>query len=135
MNSSRPLFLLSAATIFPIASSVVAKAQVSAKVPFEFSVGNRTLPAGDYVIERDNEFLRIENRDSNRTVTLMTLPGDPSHDSRSFLSFDLVDGVYYFRRVATPSASSSVEVSLSKAEKQAQESERRTLHQLISLNQ
>ena len=38
---------------------VPSKGAVSATIPFEFTVGDRTLPAGDYIIEPDGEKLRI----------------------------------------------------------------------------
>ncbi|MBV9957609.1 MAG: hypothetical protein JO360_04275 [Acidobacteria bacterium] len=44
---------------------------LTVKVPFEFSVGSRTLPAGDYQVSRlnsDGSTLRITNQESDQNV-------------------------------------------------------------------
>lgn len=46
-----------------------------ANVPFEFSVGDKTLPAGDYSISRlngDGSALRISNQESNQSTSRLT---------------------------------------------------------------
>ena len=46
------------------------------KVPFEFSVGNKILPAGPYMVERDphGSFLRLQNPDLSQTFTWLAVP-------------------------------------------------------------
>jgi hypothetical protein len=123
MNRIGVFAVLSAATMFPLASSLVAEQPLHANVPFEFSVANRNLPAGEYRIEHHGGFLSIENQDTLRTVMLIATPGESSKDGRSFLSFEEVNGVLFLRRVATPDARSSVEIAASKTRKQAREKE------------
>jgi len=124
MNRIGVFAVLLAATMFPLASSLVAEQPLHANVPFEFSVANRNLPAGEYRIELHGVFLSIENRDTLRRVTLIANPGERSKDGKSFLSFEEVNGVLVLRRVATPDAQSSVELAASKTRKQAREKER-----------
>ena len=119
MNRIGVFAVLSAATMFPLASSLVAEQPLHANVPFEFSVAHRNLPAGEYRIEHHGAFLSIENQDTLRMVTLIATPGELSKDGRSFLSFEEVNGVLFLRRVATPDAQSSVEIAASKTRKQA----------------
>ena len=123
MNRIGVFAVLSAATVFPLAKSLVAEQQLHANVPFAFSVANRNLPAGEYRFEHHGAFLSIENRDTLRMVTLIASPGERSKDGRSFLSFEEVNGVLFLRRVATPGALSSVELAASKTRKQAREKE------------
>jgi hypothetical protein len=123
MNRIGVLALLLAATIFPLASNLVAEQPLSAKVPFAFSVANRNLPAGEYRIERHGVFLSIEDRDYHRMVTLIANPGERSEDGRSFLSFDEVNGVRFLRRVTTPSVSSSAELAAPRTNKLARAAE------------
>jgi len=123
MNRIRIAVLLSAATMLPLASNLVAEPPVVAKVPFAFSVGDRNLPAGEYRIEHHGAFLHIENRLDHRLVILIANPGEPSHDGRSFLSFEDLNGVRRLRGVATPDATGSVELPASRAAKQAPQRE------------
>jgi hypothetical protein len=123
MNRIAVFVLLSAATMFPLASRLVAEPPMNAKVPFAFSVANRNLPAGEYRIERHGAFLSIEDRDNHRMVTLIAHPGEPSQDGRRFLSFDQVNGILFLRRVATPDSQSSVELSPSRTQNHAREAE------------
>jgi hypothetical protein len=123
MNRIRTFVLLSAAAMFPLASSLMAEQQLSANVPFAFSVGNRLLPAGEYRIARHGAFLQIEKRDDHRSVTLVASPGEPSHDGRNFLSFDDADGVLSLRRVVTADAATSVELDASRTKKKAAQME------------
>jgi hypothetical protein len=102
------LFL--AATLFSLASSLVAQQPLKANVPFDFSVAGQMLPAGEYRIDHQGAFLRIEKRDEHRTMTLLAIPGEPSVNGSSFLSFDKVNGTFALRRVVTPYAVNSLDL-------------------------
>lgn len=123
MNRIRIVVLFSSAAMFPLASNLVAEQQVAAKVPFAFSVAGQNLPAGEYRIDHQGAFLCIENRQHHRLVTLIANPGDSSHDGRTFLSFETVDGVRRLRGVATPEAIGSVDLPASRQGKLAREAE------------
>jgi hypothetical protein len=43
-----------------------------AHIPFDFSVGNRTIAAGDYVIETTNSVWRLRGVDNYRKIFLLT---------------------------------------------------------------
>jgi hypothetical protein len=116
--------LLSAATMFPLASRLVAEQPIHANVPFAFSIANRNLPAGEYSIQRHGWFLSIEDRNSHRMVTVVAPPGERSKDGRSFLSFDDVNGVLFLRRVTTPEAASSVELAAARTKNAEAERQR-----------
>ncbi|UWZ84436.1 hypothetical protein [Occallatibacter riparius] len=130
MNRIAVSALLAAATMFPLASSLVAEPQLNVNVPFAFSVANRYLPAGQYRIERHGAFLTLDNQEDHRMVTLVANPGELSEDGRSYLSFDEVNGVRFLRRVATPHEQSSVELTASKDQKHAEQGE----HQQVPMD-
>ncbi len=104
------LFL--AATMFSLTSSLIAQQPLKANVPFDFSVADQVMPAGEYRIDHQGAFLRIEKRDEHRTMTLLAIQGEPSANGSSFLSFDKVNGTYALRRVVTPYAVNSLDLQL-----------------------
>ena len=63
---------------------------VRAHVPFDFSVGNRTIAAGDYAIERTNWVWLLRGVDSRRQIFLSTLGSEPTKT--------IGDGKLIFRR-------------------------------------
>ena len=134
MNRIGVFALLSAATMFPLASSLVAEQQLNAKVPFAFSVANRILPAGEYLIRQDGSFLRIENLDDFQSATLISIPGERSADGRAYLSFDEVNGVHFLRGVSTQDDRRSVEVPRSKARELARQA-REQRDQRLTMNE
>jgi len=123
MNRTGVFALLSAATMFSLASPVVAEQRLHANVPFAFHVANQVLPAGKYLIHEDGAFLSIESRKNFRSVTLISRPGERSADGNNYLSFDQVNGVRFLRGVETPGTQTSVQVPRSKAWKQAREAD------------
>lgn len=94
---------------------------VHANVPFAFAVGSQTLPAGEYRIEPRGDFLLIENRNSKASMFANALHGDTSTNGKDVLTFDVVDGQYFLRKIASESEKTSAEFPRSKLEKKAQE--------------
>jgi hypothetical protein len=107
-----PTALFLAATMFSLTSSLIAQQPLKANVPFDFSVAGSVLPAGEYRIDHQGAFLRIEKRDDHRTMTLLAVPGEPSANGSSFLSFDHLNGNFILRRVVTPYAVNSLDLQL-----------------------
>lgn len=72
------ILLVMVAFVSALASSVSAQTpsrNVMARIPFEFNVGDKTLPAGDYLIAEitsDGAALRISNQDDNKSVSRLT---------------------------------------------------------------
>lgn len=72
------ILLVMVAFVSALASSVSAQTpsrNVMAQIPFEFNVGDKTLPAGDYLIAEitsDGAALRISNQDDNKSVSRLT---------------------------------------------------------------
>lgn len=121
MNRTRSLVSLVAAAIFLTTPSLIAqfgqRPSFQANVPFEFSVDNKTLPAGVYHVTHEGFFLHI-NGESNG-VYAVVVNGNPSRDGHTFLIFDRVEGQYFLRRLVTPSSGTSLDISTSSSEKKA----------------
>ncbi len=91
--------------------------EVLAKVPFDFVVEGRTLPAGTYRIEPQGDFLLIDSLDGKAAVYATAFQGDATADGQAELYFHVVGGERFLRRVASPTAKASVELPACKMEK------------------
>lgn len=118
MNRMRSLVLLVVTGILQLAPSLTAQEQVfDAKVPFQFTAGDRTLPAGEYRIAREKDFVNVENRENHCTAVILASNTDPSRDDHVLLIFDEVDNVFYLRKVVAPIG--STQLAVSRTEKKA----------------
>ena len=95
--------------------------QVRAKVPFDFVVDNRTLPAGTYRIEPHGDALLIERLDGTESVFAIASPGEKTADQTAELYFHVVGGERFLSRVASGTADTSVVLPPCKMEKKAAE--------------
>ncbi len=120
--------LLAAATILPTTPRLHAQdaAFMEATVPFDFAVGNKMLPAGEYLISREGHSLRIENRDTKTGLYIIPNPGDASLDRQSRLLFEHQDGVYFLKNVVAASSANSAEFPTSRLQRQTEERTHRT---------
>jgi hypothetical protein len=91
--------------------------EVRATVPFDFTVGNKLLPAGTYSIARAKDgTIQIHNSKGQPVViTLASQDGSPSKGCD--LNFDRRDGQYFMRAVQCESAAMSIDFPASKLEK------------------
>ncbi len=120
--------LLAAATIIPTMPRLHAQsvAFMEAKVPFDFAVGNKTLPAGEYLISHEGRSLRIENRDTKTGLYVIPNPGDASIDRQYRLLFEHQNGVYFLKNVVAASSADSAEFPTSRLQRQTEERTHRT---------
>lgn len=94
---------------------------VRTNVPFDFMVGSHTLPSGSYRIESNGEFIEFSNVDRKVAVFTTSYHGTPSLDGTSRLKFDVVSGHHYLREIETPSAKTTMDFPVSRAEHSATE--------------
>jgi hypothetical protein len=76
-NKFRALVLASAALAAAAFTSNTAKAEGTAlHVPFSFTVAGKSLPAGEYTVEKDHRgnFLKLQSEDSGQNVILVAAP-------------------------------------------------------------
>ena len=75
------------------------QSEVLAKVPFDFVVEGRTLPAGTYRIEPQGDFLLIDSLDGKAAAFATAIQGDTSADGEAELYFHVVGGERFLRRI------------------------------------
>lgn len=124
MNRIKTLVLLVTTAILPTAPNLKAQQEVFiANVPFQFSVGNRTLAPGEYRIARRNAFLTVQSRRDSSSAVILTSSAQLSSDGRISLMFDQVNDLYFLRGIIAPV--NSFELAVSNVEKKATKEQRR----------
>ncbi len=90
MKITNRSFVLASAVLATAAFTVpAAMAATTLNVPFAFTVGNQTCPAGHYLVERDSNGSAVKLIGATQSFTWGIHPGDPApSDSRVVLKFD-----------------------------------------------
>jgi hypothetical protein len=105
------------------AQSVGAKL-VKAHIPFDFVVGNKTLPAGEYTIggltTTSDAGISIRSRDGNyKAIRLTTIVQDNARRQKTTLTFHRYGETYYLAKVWSAGSSEGRKLMKSKAERSA----------------
>ena len=101
----------------------LAQQQIRATVPFEFTVGNKTLPAGTYSISQiSDDVIAIRDNDARSGMLSMTSEATNLR-SKNVLVFDKYNGHYFLREVLCESGKMNVSLPWSKSETRARELE------------
>lgn len=90
---------------------------VSATVPFNFAVGDRAYPAGNYLFKNDGVILRISDADRIKTAVVLSHAcqnAEPSADTK--LVFDAMGGYYFLRQIWVAGESTGRELTRSRTE-------------------
>jgi len=96
---------------------------VKAKVPFDFTVGDKLLPAGTYLISAENDnVIKIENRDKHVTM-LSTTTSDGKESKTGELVFNKYGDQYFLHDILCSQAAMNMAVPVSKQEKRARAQE------------
>ncbi len=120
--------LMIAATVgFLIAlSTVSAFAQtanpVNAKIPFEFSVSNRTLPAGNYTLGKMMSSQTMVVRSQDRKIAISsvaTVTTDKKEAAATTLIFHRYGNQYFLARIEMEGRENGLELPKTKAEREA----------------
>ena len=116
-------------TITSLATSIGAAAQqgMKANIPFDFTVGNTKLPAGEYTISSpDGQVVRLRSVDNASIATVVTLHSNAEPGPQSELVFLKYGNRYFLHRVLSASNSSmDLDIATGKAEKEARNLEAR----------
>jgi hypothetical protein len=108
--------------------AVAAKAQTSgrtqliANIPFQFNVGNKNLPAGEYTVLSMNAdssivVLKIQSRDGKASAMLQTSTVEGKAQDSARLVFHRYGNRYYFAQAWTGGGGSGFEAQKSRAER------------------
>jgi hypothetical protein len=110
------LFVLAATPTFAQNSSSV----VTADIPFDFSVANRTLPAGEYTVKDGSAAgtIAVRNDDGKGVVSVLThSAGSNQAAKKAMLVFRRYGNQYFLAKVTYADGSYGREIAMSKTEK------------------
>ena len=100
MKSITAIAILAIAGMVTTGKALAQYHEVRATVPFDFTVGDKLLPAGNYSITPVSDaVILIRNRDRNVTLMTMALPDSRSSANRGKLVFDEAAGQYFLREI------------------------------------
>jgi hypothetical protein len=119
MNRIATLALFVAATFITV-DNASAQNQVKVNVPFSFTVGTSTMPAGSYTIKSDfgsRNLVYLTNWGAKAESMALGIPeqGNPSETSK--LVFHRVGDQYFLSEIRCESASMNIHFPVTKAEK------------------
>jgi len=94
--------------------------KIRAEIPFDFIVGKKRLPKGEYLIESLNDAgtLTIRNAKKGKAVTFNTIRHKPTDSPKSKLIFNRYGDQYFLARVWDGSSETVLKLNKSKVEKQ-----------------
>jgi hypothetical protein len=105
--------------VLTTAGSAMAQGAVRATIPFDFTVDNKTLPAGNYEVTQSlGSFIRIQNLSHPEAVALVAAIRDSmgSHD-KSVMVFVKYGDHYFLHNVFSPAV---INVSLYRSKEERQ---------------
>jgi hypothetical protein len=112
------LVLLAVGTVYAQSPS-----KLVANIPFDFHVGQATLPAGTYIVNRPAglplHVLKIQNKNNGKGVMTIALPGSiGSSSNQAKLVFNRYGADYFLSEVCSPYDWATHQLPMSKAEKE-----------------
>lgn len=95
------LCLLGAAACAASVPGFAQSNQILVKVPFDFTVGATTMPAGEYALrEESSGIVFITSQELRKTIGVLTSAENPNQGNETSLHFDKVNGRYTLSTVA-----------------------------------
>ena len=124
---------ISAIALFTIATLAVAtglvaqEPAVKANIPFNFTVGETSMPAGEYIISRsDSNIVKIQSADRQHVVFVVNSHSYDEAGATGKVVFDKYGEYYFLRRILSPTCSTlNLDVPSGKAEKKVRTQEAR----------
>jgi len=106
-------------------AAVPAKAQLgnqrlSARIPFEFKAGDKTLPAGEYVVRQVNgssRILHLRSKDGQANAMVQVIPVTGGTQKNAKLIFHRYGNRYFFAQAWTVGENSGLEASKTRRER------------------
>ena len=91
-------------------------------IPFSFTVGDKTLPAGEYTIapitKGSHNVWRVENRSGDKRAIVTTIPvWDSKTPDEPSLVFNKYDGQYFLSQILTTGDNSGRELPMRRLER------------------
>jgi hypothetical protein len=121
MNRVSAIALLAIASVATGTGAMAQQLGLKANIPFDFSVGNTWMPAGEYSVTSPLEGI-LELRSDNHSAYVASSQNSYATDSGNKLVFDKYGDQYFLHQVRCSNHDSlNVEIPASKAEKRARE--------------
>jgi hypothetical protein len=102
LNLSR-LILFAVGALFLGSAAFAQEMNVQAKIPFDFVLGDKVYPAGEYSVQNvinDNHALRLRNTTSQRAALILHRPtSSPAPAKQTQLVFHRVGNTYFLYQV------------------------------------
>src|SRR5262245_55631822 len=120
------LYRIAAVSLILLMAALLGRAQsrtdqLAVNIPFDFNIGEKTLPAGDYVISRDFEMpnlLIVQRADHSVVVIVHTFPLITTQQQmKTFLTFNEYRGQRFLARVQSRSGAFSHELVKTQGER------------------
>jgi len=109
------------------------RTRVTADIPFDFTVGEKSMPAGKYIVQKHqttNHLLVVQGRDSNKAAYAMFNDSTKSRGAeKTVLVFHRYGNEYFLSQMWAAGDSSGSELSISKAERKARKGADRNIAQ------
>lgn len=122
----KKIFAMLVALSFAVSLAVTTLAytftvRIRAEIPFDFMVGSKRMPKGEYLIESVNESgtLTIRHAKKGKAVTFMTIQHKSTDKPKSKLIFHRYGEQYFLARIWDGSSETVLKLDKSKAEKKA----------------
>ena len=89
MRSKFSIFVLASTALAATLATLPAVAETSTtlNVPFSFTIGGKILPAGEYSVARDRNFVRLQCKDGSQRFTWIAAPS-ATEEKKVILKFD-----------------------------------------------
>jgi hypothetical protein len=124
MKSITSLALLALAGVLSVGSALAQDTQLRATMPFDFTVGSKTLPSGTYTVNPVfSTVVAIRSWDRNTAAMSTVTPDSSQPYNGSKLIFDKIGNRYFLREVVGGSHGLNVNLPLSTAEQRARSQE------------
>jgi hypothetical protein len=92
---------------------------VLVRVPFEFEIANKTLPAGEYVVSSDHEQVWVRVYHGNTVAVVQSNRTVHDGGKSGKVLFNCYEKLCFLSQLWLPDADGSREILISKSEKQA----------------
>jgi len=107
MKRISAIALLAIASMAACTGAIGQQPAIKANIPFDFTVGNNWMPAGEYTITSPQRgFVQIRSADLAKTATIVSTQSYDESNSGSKLVFDRYGDQYFLHRVLCPSSAS-----------------------------
>jgi hypothetical protein len=118
-------FALFAVASFVAVNGAHAQNLATANIPFDFTVQDKAMPHGDYVVGKlhDSFVVELRSKDGKTNVLCLTYPTDKVAGQGGKLIFHRLGDQYFLNEVQAASSDSGMRLPTSKTEKRARQNE------------